>query len=70
MDRKKLTVEIARHCRWDDAMLTAEIDTATNALTYRLHTYQRGVGATYRTFDTYANAVMAFEDFCNTINRR
>ena len=70
MDRNKLTVEIARHCGLDNAMLTAEIDTATNAVSYRLHTYQLGVGATYRTFDTYANAVMAFEDFCNTLNRR
>ena len=70
MDRKKVTVEIARHCGWDNAMLTAEIETATNAVTYRLHTYQRGIGATYRTFDTYANAVMVFEDFCNTLNGR
>ena len=70
MDRKKLTVEIARHCGLDNAVLTAEIETATNAVTYRLHTYQRGIGATYRTFDTYANAVMAFDDFCNTINGR
>lgn len=70
MDRKKLSVEIARHCGLDNAMLMAEIDTATNAVTYRLHTYQRGVCATCRTFDTYANAVMAFEDFCNTLNGR
>ena len=70
MDRKKLTVEISRRCGWDKAMLTAEIDTATNAVTYRLHTYQRGVGATERTFGTYANAVMAFEDFYDTLNRR
>ena len=70
MDRKKLTIEIARRCGYDNAILTAEIDTATNYVTYRLHTYQLGVGATCRTFDTYANAVMAFEEFCNTLNRR
>ena len=70
MDRKKLTVEIARRCGLDNAMLTAEIETATNYVTYRLQTYQRGIGATCRTFDTYANAVMVFEDFCNTLNRR
>ena len=70
MDRRKLTVEIARRCGCDNAMLKAEIDTATNYVTYRLQTYQRGVGATERTFDTYANAVMVFEDFCNTLNRR
>ena len=70
MDRKKLTVEIARHCGCDNAILTAEIDTATNYVTYRLQTYQRGIGVTCRTFDTYANAVMAFEEFCNTLNRR
>ena len=63
MDRKKLTVEIARRCGLDNAMLTAEIDTATNAVTYRLRTYRRGVGATERTFGTYANAVNAFDDF-------
>ena len=70
MDRKKLTVEIARHCGLDNAMLTAEIDTVTNTVTYRLQTYQRGVGATCRTFDTYANALMVFDDFFNTLNRR
>lgn len=70
MDRKKLTVEISRVCGLDNAILTAEIDTATNAVTYRLHTYQRDVGATERTFGTYAYAVMAFDDFCNTLNRR
>ena len=70
MDRKKLTVEIARHCGLDNATLMAEIDTVTNAVTYRLHTYQRGVGATDRTFDTYANALMVFDDFFNTLNRR
>lgn len=70
MDRKKITVEISRLCGYDNAVLTAEIDTATNAVIYRLHTYQRDVGVTCRTFDTYANAVMVFEDFCNTLNRR
>ena len=63
MDRKKLTVEISRICGLDHAMLTAEIETATNDVTYRLHTYQRGVGATERTFGTYAYAVRAFDDF-------
>ncbi len=63
MNGKKLTVEISRLCGWDNAMLTAEIDTDTNAVTYRLRTYQRGVGATERTFGTYANAVKAFDDF-------
>ena len=63
MDRKKLTVEIARRCGLDNAILNAEIDTETNDVTYRLQTYQRGVGATERTFGTYANAVRAFDDF-------
>jgi hypothetical protein len=63
MNGKKLTVEISRHCGWDNAMLTAEIDTDTNAVTYRLSTYQRGVGATERLFGTYANAVEAFDNF-------
>lgn len=64
MNEKKLTVEITRCCcGWDNATLTAEIDTDTNAVTYRLHTYQRGVGATERTFVTYANAVKAYDDF-------
>lgn len=63
MNGRKLTVEIARRCGLDNAMLTAEIDTATNAVTYRLRTYQRGVGATERTFDTYADAVNAFDGF-------
>ena len=63
MNRKELTVEISRRCGWDNAILTAEIDTDTNAVAYRLHTYQRGVGATERTFGTYANAVKAFDDF-------
>lgn len=63
MNGEKLTVEISRRCGWDSAMLTAEIDTDTNAVTYRLHTYQRGVGATERTFGTYANAVEAFDNF-------
>lgn len=67
MDRKKLTVEIYRICGLDNAMLTAEIDTATNSVTYRLHTYQRGVGATERTFGTYAYAVRAFDDFGNML---
>lgn len=57
MDRKKLAVEIARHCGSDNAMLTAEIDTVTNTVTCR-------------TFDTYANALMVFDDFFNTLNRR
>ena len=66
MNGRKLTVEIARCCGLDNAMLTAEIDTATNAVTYRLRVYQRGVGATERTFSTYANAVNAFDDFGRT----
>lgn len=61
--RKKLTIEISRLCGWDNAMLTAEIDTDTNAVNYRLHTYQRGVGSLERTFSTYANAVEAFDNF-------
>ena len=63
MNGKKITVEISRRCGWDNAMLTAEIDTDTNAVTYRLHTYQRGVGATEKLFSTYANAVEAFDNF-------
>lgn len=70
MNRKKLTVEISRVCGLDNAILTAEIETATNDVTYRLHTYHRGIGVTCRMFGTYANAVMVFEDFCNTINGR
>lgn len=63
MDRKKLTVEIARRCGCENSMLTAEIDTETNAVTYFLRTYQRGVGATERTFGTYSKAVKAFDGF-------
>lgn len=64
MNEKKLKVEITRCCcGWDNATLTAEIDTDTNAVTYLLRTYQRGVGATERTFDTYASAVKAYDDF-------
>lgn len=63
MNRKTLTVEVSRICGWDNAMLTAEIDTDTNAVTYRLRTYQRGVGATERLFGTYANAVEAMNNF-------
>ena len=68
MNGEKLTVEISRRCGWDSAMLTAEIDTDTNAVTYRLRTYQQGVGAaTERTFGTYANAVEAFDNFCKML---
>ena len=67
MNGKKLTVEISRRCGWDNAMLTAEIDTDTNSVTYRLHTYQRGVGATEKLFSTYANAVQAFDNFCKML---
>ena len=67
MNGKKITIEISRRCGWDNAMLTAEIDTDTSAVTYRLHTYQRGVGATERTFGTYANAAKAFDDFCKML---
>lgn len=63
MNGKKLTIEISRICGWDNAMLTAEIDTDTNAVTYRLHTYQRGVGASEQLFGTYENAVKAFDNF-------
>lgn len=63
MNRNKLTVEIARSCGLDNAMLTAEIDTDTNSVTYRLRTYRRGVCATERTFGTYSNAVKEFDDF-------
>ncbi len=63
MDRKKLIIEVSRICGWDNAMLTAEIDTDTNAVTYRLHTYQRGVGASEQLFGTYSNAVEAFDNF-------
>ena len=63
MDRKKLIIEVSRICGWDNAMLTAEIDTDTNAVTYRLHTYQRGVGAFEQLFGTYSNAVEAMNNF-------
>ncbi len=63
MNRKTLTVEVSRICGWDNAMLTAEIDTDTNAVTYRLHTYQRGVGASEQLFGTFSNAVNAMENF-------
>ena len=63
MNGRKLIIEVSRICGWDNAMLTAEIDTDTNAVTYRLHTYQRGVGATEQLFGTYANAVEAFDNF-------
>lgn len=67
MNGKKITAEISRRCGWDNAMLTAEIDTDTNTLVYRLHTYQRGVGATEQLFSTYANAVEAFDNFCKML---
>lgn len=63
MDMKKLIIEVSRICGWDNAMLTAEIDTDTNAVTYRLHTYQRGVGASEQLFGTYSNAVEAMNNF-------
>ena len=63
MNRKTLTVEVSRICGWDNAILTAEIDTDTNAVTYRLRTYQRGVGAHEQLFGTYANAVEAMDNF-------
>lgn len=63
MDRKTISIELSLICGWDNAMLTAEIDTDTNAVTYRLHTYQRGVGASEQLFGTFSNAVKAFDDF-------
>ena len=63
MDMTKLIIEVSRICGWDNAMLTAEIDTDTNAVTYRLHTYQRGVGASEQLFGTFSNAVNAMENF-------
>ena len=63
MDRKKLIIEVSRICGWDNATPTAEIDTDTNAVTYRLHTYQRGVGASEQLFGTYSNAVEAMNNF-------
>jgi len=63
MDRKKLIIEVSRICGWDNAMLTAEIDTDTNAVIYRLNTYQRGVGAYEQLFGTYSNAVEAMDNF-------
>ena len=63
MDMKKLIIEVSRICGWDNAMLTAEIDTDTNAVTYRLHTYQRGVGASEQLFGTFSNAVEAMNNF-------
>ena len=63
MNGKKLTVEISRLCGWDNAMLTCEVDTETNSVTYRLRTYQRGVGAHEQLFSTYANAVEALDNF-------
>ena len=67
MNGKKITAEISRRCGWDNAMLTAEVDTDTNTLVYRLQTYQRGVGATEQLFSTYANAVEAFDNFCKML---
>lgn len=63
MDRKTITGELVRVCGWDNAILTYEIDTETNRVTYRLSTYQRGVGGANRIYSTYANAVKALEDF-------
>ncbi len=63
MNGRKLIIEVSRICGWDNAMLTAEIDTDTNAVTYRLHTYQRGVGASEQLFGTFSNAVNAMENF-------
>jgi len=63
MNGRKLIIEVSRICGWDNAMLTAEIDTDTNAVTYRLHTYQRGVGASEQLFGTFSNAVNAINNF-------
>ena len=63
MNGRKLVIELTRICGWDNAMLTCEVNTETNAVVYRLHTYQRGVGASEQLFSTYANAVEALENF-------
>lgn len=63
MNGRKLIIEASRICGWDNAMLTAEIDTDTNAVTYRLNTYQRGVGASEQLFGTFSNAVNALDNF-------
>ncbi len=63
MNGRKLIIEVSRICGWDNAMLTAEIDTDTNAVTYRLNTYQRGVGASEQLFGTFSNAVNALDNF-------
>ena len=55
--------EICRICGWDNACLEYEIDTKTDRVTYRLCTYQRGVGATERLYTSYANAMEALENF-------
>ena len=62
-DNRTITGELCRVCGWDNAMLSYEIDTETNRVTYHLRTYQRGVGGTNRIFSTYANAVKALDDF-------
>lgn len=67
MNGRKLIIEVSRICGWDNAMLTAEIDTDTNAVTYRLNTYQRGVGASEQLFGTFSNAVNALDNFRKTL---
>jgi len=62
-DNRTITGELCRVCGWDNAMLSYEIDTETNRVTYHLRTYQGGVGGTNRIFSTYANAVKALDDF-------
>lgn len=62
-DRKTISIELMRVCGWDNASLTCEVNTETNAVIYRLRTYQRGVGASEQLFSTYANAVEALSNF-------
>lgn len=70
MARKMIYGECSRICGWDNAILGYEIDTETNKVTYTLRTYQRGVGATSREFDTYAEAYEAYDNFGEMLNAR
>lgn len=70
MNGNIITGELSRICGWDNAIFGYEINTKTNKVTYTLRTYQRGVGATNREFDTYAAAVVAFDDFHKMLKAR
>ena len=61
--RRVIHGELARICGWDNAMLSFEIDTSTNKVTFTLQSYMRGVGSRKRKYSSYADAQYAFDRF-------